>query len=188
MCPYCRHFRGGESRDQSEGQRHLVLDPDGRVATGEDEPQLVVVHGLWILRACSGVGPQPIGRDLLGELASSVASTDDVDGPVSRGGDDPAGGVVRDAIARPPIHGGHEGVLDRVLGEREVTEEAGQSGHGLAVGLAERPLDIVHPTSPSVAGPGLEAPGRPERPHLDRVVDGLDDLRPTPAPRRCPPR
>jgi hypothetical protein len=69
-----------------------VFDTDGRVATGEDESQLVVLHGLWILGVGGGLGTQLIGRDLLGELASSPASPDDVDGPVPRGGDiHPAG-------------------------------------------------------------------------------------------------
>ena len=133
-----------------------MLDPDGRVATGEDESQLVVAHGLWILRTGRGVGPQPVGRDLLGELAPSPVPADDVDGPVPRGGDDPAGRVVRDAIPRPATHGGHEGVLNRVLGERDVTEDAGQGRHRLPVGLAERSLDVVHPPVPQ--GPAWTRP------------------------------
>ena len=103
------------------------------------------LHGLWILGAGVWLSAQPIGRDLLGELASSPAAPGDVDGPVPRGGDDPAGWVVRDAVRRPPMYGGREGVLDRVLGERDVTEQADQRRDGRAVRLAERALDVVHP-------------------------------------------
>jgi hypothetical protein len=121
-----------------------MLDADGWVAAGEDEAQLVVVHELWILPTRDGFGAHPVGRDLLGELASSPAPADEVDGAVPCGGDDPPDRVVRDAVARPPIYGGQEGVLHGVLGEGDVAEDPGQSGHGLAVGLAERPLDVVH--------------------------------------------
>jgi hypothetical protein len=125
-----------------------MLDADGWVAAGEDEAQLVVVHELSVLGTGSGFCAKLVGRDLLGEFASSPAAADDVDSAVPRSGDDPPGWVVRDAIARPAMHGGHEGVLHCVLGEGDVTEEPCQSCHGLAVGLAERALDVVHPPVP----------------------------------------
>jgi hypothetical protein len=47
--------------------------------------------------------------------------------------------------------------LDCVLGQRDVTEYPDQSGHCLPVRLAECPLDVVHPSPPSMAG--LQASG-----------------------------
>jgi hypothetical protein len=125
---------------------------------GEDESQLVVVHGLWILGARGGLSAQPICRDLLGELASSSAAPDGVDCPVPSGGDDPADRLVRDAVRRPPLYGGREGVLDRVLGERDVTEQADQRRDGRAVRLAECAFDVVHPPLPQWAGASWRRP------------------------------
>src|SRR5581483_9911374 len=51
-----------------------------------------------------------------------------VDRLVPRGGRDPGAGVVREAPLRPDLHCHQEGLLDRILGEIEVAENADQRG------------------------------------------------------------
>ena len=91
-----------------------------------------------------------------------------VDRPVAGGGDDPAGRARRQAGRRPALHGRGERVLDRLLGDVDVAEDADQDGHRAAVLRAEDPLDLG-------GGQGRHA-GRSvlgrvlERPHLDRAA------------------
>jgi hypothetical protein len=66
---------------------------------------------------------------------------DAVDGAVPGGGDQPSPGVRGQAGLRPLLEGGQAGLLDRFLGEVDVTEEADQGGDGLAPLLADDPLE-----------------------------------------------
>jgi hypothetical protein len=68
-----------------------------------------------------------------------------VDGPVTRGGDDPAGRAGRQARFRPPPGGFGERVLHGVFGRVDVTENPGQHGHRPAVLGPEDPLDVGPP-------------------------------------------
>jgi hypothetical protein len=110
------------------------------MAAREDKPQLIV--GRFRL------GTQPVGRDGLGQLASAPVPPYDVDGTVPRGRHDPARWIVRNTVTRPPIHRRHKGILYGVLGQADVTEQPDQRTHSRTVGLAERPLDVVHPPPP----------------------------------------
>jgi len=109
-----------------------------RVAAREDEAQLVIRHGahfrfwLWFtdeghrlrLPACpGGLAAQP------------------VKGLVPGGRDDPATRVGRHAVGRPAFESDREGFLDRVFGEVNVAEDAGQGGHRAARALPEGPYE-----------------------------------------------
>jgi hypothetical protein len=63
-----------------------------------------------------------------------------VDRRVARGGDDPAGGARGYAVGRPALARLRERVLDRVLGDVDVAEDADQNRDRTAVLRAERRL------------------------------------------------
>jgi hypothetical protein len=66
---------------------------------------------------------------------------DAVDGPVACGRDQPRGGVVGLAVARPAGGGDRERLLRGFLGELEVAEEADQRSEDATPLLAEDPLE-----------------------------------------------
>jgi hypothetical protein len=67
-----------------------------------------------------------------------------VDGAALGGGEDPAGGLGRDAVARPAVQRDGEGVLHRLLRAVDVpAERPGEDRHGPAELRAERAGDRV---------------------------------------------
>jgi len=63
---------------------------------------------------------------LLVPLVAAPLAPEAVDRPPPRDGHDPAAGVRRRTVDRPPLDGEDEGVLDRLLGQRDVAEDADQ--------------------------------------------------------------
>jgi hypothetical protein len=61
-----------------------------------------------------------------------------VDRRVARGGDDPPGRAGRDAVGGPALGRLRERLLDRVLGDVDVAEDAGENGNSTTVLRAER--------------------------------------------------
>ena len=111
-----------------------------RVAAGEDQPQPVVVHGTLLLRRRLA-GAQQRAACALAVLARRLAAQP-VDRAVARRGDDPAGRARRQPALGPAPHRLGERVLDRLLGDVDVAEDADQDGHRAAVLLAEDTLDV----------------------------------------------
>ena len=110
-----------------------------RVAAGEDQPEPVVGHGSDLLGFVGFVH----GAAASAWRSSRVDSAaEPVDRPVAGGGDDPAGGAGRQAVGRPPLEGDDERLLDRLLGDVDVAEEADQGGDRSAGLAAEDPLDL----------------------------------------------
>jgi hypothetical protein len=106
------------------------------MAAGEDQLEPFVGNGgllvLWdLLGACEQLR---LARE--GPLAA-----DPVDRPIARRRDDPGARVARDAVPGPALGRPDEGVLNRVLGEIEVTEDAAEdrdrAGALVAVGACE---------------------------------------------------
>src|SRR4029453_6968956 len=83
----------------------------------------------------------------------------------------------------PSGRGGHEGVLDRLLGHVDVAEHPDQHGHGPAVLLAEDTLDL---RGGGGGHAGAQSPGSPwkGRTSLGRVVASARRARPPGAPGR----
>ena len=110
-----------EPADEAQRQRHLCLRRKRRVAAGEDQLEpFVGKHGLLVARELLGT------REQLGLARERLLAADPVDGRVSRRRHDPRAGIGRSSLPRPSLGGPNEGVLHRVLGEVEVTEDAAE--------------------------------------------------------------
>ena len=122
-----------------------MLDSQPRMAAGEDQTQLVVMHGCTVISRICRRPRQSGGRDLRVKLAATCRAANRIHGSVPGRCDNPAGGVGRYALTWPAIDRCRESVLDRILGERKVIEDPSQRRHCWAVGIAEGALNLVHP-------------------------------------------
>ena len=164
-----------EPAEQAEGERHLRLGSEGRVAAGEDEPQAIVAHRTDLLGLVI-VLVQPDGVHLAvvaGRLAPQA-----VDRPVPGRGEDPAPRVGGHAGVRPALRCHDERLLDRLLGDVDVAAEADQGGDDPTALLTEDALELalvgrhagLRPRArPGTAGPP-RARGTPPRPSRPRPV------------------
>src|SRR5439155_16768580 len=84
-----------------------------------------------------------------------------VDGPVAGRGGDPGARVGRQAGGRPPLEGHGEGVLDRLFGDVDVTEEADQGGGGPARLRPEDRRDVHGYSRRTATGPARPGTGGP---------------------------
>ena len=157
-----RDLGGGEPAQEPQRQRDLGAGGERGVTAGEDQAQPVVAHGALLGRFVAGVQQSGLGVPVLAGRLPAQA----VDRPVAGGGDDPSRRARRQSVGRPPLHRRGERVLDRLLGDVDVAEDADQDGHRAAVLLAEHTLDLRGGDGPArrVSVPGLAL----ERPHLDR--------------------
>ena len=123
-----RDLVGLEAAERPQGQREASLERERRVAAREDQAQPLVGNRRLVVHV---LVPALRLRQLESRqqlrLALQVAlAADAIDRAVAGGGDDPRAGIARDAVARPALDRGGEGVLHRVLGEVEITEDAGE--------------------------------------------------------------
>ena len=100
------------------------------MAAGEDQPQAIVgdrAHLVLLVRLsprCHGLERRQLGALVL----EAALAADPVDRLVARGGHDPRGRVVGHPGRGPALKRDHERLLDRLLGEVEVPEDARQRG------------------------------------------------------------
>jgi hypothetical protein len=71
----------------------------------------------------------------------AALGADPVERPVARRRDDPGRGTVRDAVARPALERGEEGVLHRLLGAVEIAEDVCEGGDRLSGLAPEQAVD-----------------------------------------------
>jgi hypothetical protein len=71
----------------------------------------------------------------------AALTADPIDRAVPRGRDEPRAGILRRPVVPPALDRDCECVLDRVLGELEVTEDADEDRDGAAPFLTEQGLD-----------------------------------------------
>jgi hypothetical protein len=81
--------------------------------------------------------------ELLGLVTQPATPAQAVDRPVPGGRRDPRAGIGGDAPVGPDLEGRDEGVLDRLLGEVEVAEDADQGRDRPSLLLAEQAVDDV---------------------------------------------
>jgi hypothetical protein len=65
-----------------------------------------------------------------------------VDRPIPGCGDDPSRRARRQTGGRPPLDRRGERVLDRLLGDADVTEDADQDGHRATILFPEYTIDL----------------------------------------------
>src|SRR5215207_2402329 len=126
-----------EAAEQAQRESHAGLGCEGRVAAREHQPEAVVLDRPGRLVRC-------VVGDHQGSLVLRVAqrfASDPVDGAVARRGRQPPARVGWDAVDRPSLDGGEEGLARRVLGDVEITEATGERSHHAAVLLAVDTVD-----------------------------------------------
>jgi hypothetical protein len=122
---------GRQAAHLAQRQHHLRVRRQRRVAAGEDEPQPVVLDALFFPRR----GVIDGSLESLGGVVQrleSRAPADAVDGLETPGRHQPRPGIGRDAVVRPLLERRAEGLVQRLLGEVEVAEQADQGGEDAA--------------------------------------------------------
>ena len=142
-----RDLLGLETGDEPQGQRHLRLPAEHRMAGGEHQPQqvvadVVVERGVEVGHLRLAIRGQLVAQ--LGMLAvDQLGAAKAVERAMLGGGHQPGAGLVGDAGARPLLERGDEGVLRQLLGHADVTHHARQTGDELCLLDAEDRLDGV---------------------------------------------
>jgi len=131
------------------------------MTTGEDESELVVTHGP-VLSPIVGVDSLLCSCDrikLLMKLSTPSCAAKIIDCTISCGRDDPTRRVGWNSVPPPTLARHNERVLDGVFGECDVTEDADQRRHRLAVHLPEHALNVGRfPMGGDAAGQVLKRP------------------------------
>jgi hypothetical protein len=133
-----RDLRRRQAAEQPQRQRDARGRAERRVAAGEDQPQPLVAHRPLLDRLVAGVQERGLGVPVVARgLAAEPAIA------ALRGRDDPAGRARRHAGLRPALQRPRERVLNRLLGDVDVTEHAHEHGDRATVLLAEDTLDLL---------------------------------------------
>ena len=110
-----------EAADEAQRQRDLCLRRERRVAAGEDQLEPFVGDDCLLV-----VGELLGPCEQLRLARERLLAPDPVDRRVPGRRHDPGAGIARRSVARPALGRTDEGVLHRVLGEVEVTEDAAE--------------------------------------------------------------
>ena len=95
------------------------------------------------------------GREQLGLPRQDAIAANPVDRAIARRRDEPAGRIARPAVARPPLERRRDCVLESVLGQLEIAEDADQGGEDAAALLAEDAGELVYAPAPDMSITGL---------------------------------
>ena len=126
--------RGIETEHGLQDERGTDRRVDGRMGAGEHEAKPFVRNGRRLRHGFLQLLGEE-GEMHLAGLGGPVAAGR-IDGAAAGGGDQPAFGIVGDAIRGPVGERRGEGVCQRVLGGGDVTGAAGEEGDELAVAAA----------------------------------------------------
>ena len=147
---------GLQPAEQAQREGDLRAGGEGRVAAREDQPQAVVLHR-------TDLGGRLVGRTQGGRLDVPIMArrlaAQPIDGPIARRRDDPRARVRRPAGLRPLRHGDGEGLLNRILGDVDVAEDADQRGDG----AARTPRGTCTRCQRSLSSPARPGTGAPRR-------------------------
>jgi hypothetical protein len=130
---------GCEATQGSERQGNLRVRCERRVAAGEDEAQSLVWDHVRLLRLARRFQR----REQLGLPLEGAVAADPVDRPVARRRQQPGTGPFGSAVDRPALERDGDGVLEGVLGEVEVAEDADQAREDPPPLGAEDALELV---------------------------------------------
>src|SRR5579871_6101922 len=149
---------GGEAAERAQDQRDLRLEGERRVRAGEEQLEPFVAEGRLLVL----VGELVHGVGDLWELAAGLdpaIAPQPVDRAVARRDDQPRGGVLRRAGARPALGRDRERLLGGLLGAVEVAEEADHGGKHPPPLLAEDLLDQGDTSGRTSTAPPMRAAG-----------------------------
>ncbi len=112
-----------------------------RMTASEDQPKPVIFDGFILpLRRVGGHGLDRLGRGV-----QSSSASQDIDGLVAAGRNEPGSRVRGHAVCRPFLEGRAECVLHRVFGELKVAEQSDQRGEDAPrVGAVDRIDGVSH--------------------------------------------
>src|SRR5262249_50647362 len=115
------------------------------MAAGENQPKPVVLDALVVQRRGGAlVGVEMLGNDLL--RSKPPFPTHGINPLEPARGNQPSAWIGRYPLFRPPLQGGSEGVVQRVLGKIEVTQQADQRGENPARIRAIKCVDaLIYP-------------------------------------------
>ncbi len=122
-----RDFLGRETADFAQGERHLRIGRERRVAAGENEPQAIILDRLAV--RWSGLVDDCI--HLLGDILHRVeprAPAYAIDRLEPTRGYQPRARIRRDAVAGPLLERCAKSIVQRLLGEVEVAQQPDQRG------------------------------------------------------------
>ena len=128
-----------QSTQRPERERHLRIEGERRVATGEEQLEPLVRDRRVVSEFVHLFG----NLEELRLLGKGAVAADTVDRAVARGRDQPRPRVRRRAIGRPASRRERERLLDGILGEVEVAEEADQEGEDARPLLAVEALELA---------------------------------------------
>ena len=146
-----RDLRCREAAERPERQGDATVHRQRRMAAREDQPESVVGDGHLVVRhvraAASGLDRGKVrldgglARELVRLVPEPPAAAQSIDRPVACGRRDPGARVVRYAAGRPHLERRDERLLDGLLGEIEVAEDANERRDRPARFLAEQAVD-----------------------------------------------
>ena len=127
-----RDLLGGQPSEQAQREGNPRLDGENRMAGDEHQAQEiiadVVVDRLVEVRRGDFSLDLHLATDLLVLALEPLVAAQEVDGTMLRGGHEPGARIVRNARPRPPLEGGHQGLLRDLLGEADVAHHPRQPG------------------------------------------------------------
>ena len=132
-----RDLLGRQAAEGTQGQRHLRVQRQRRVAAGEDQLQPLVRDGGGVVHDRLRWLDLELTREQLRLRGQDTLSAKAVDGAVSRGRDQPADGVGRFPVAWPALGRDRERLLGGVLGQLDVAEDPDQRRQHATPVLAE---------------------------------------------------
>ena len=113
------------------------------MAAGEDQPQHVVVEHASVASPGAECVELELMQQLLLLAAKGDVAADAVDRLVAPDIDQPGARIVRQFALRPALQRDRKGVLQHVLGQIEIADEADQRGHRPPRLVAEDFFDVA---------------------------------------------
>ena len=117
-------FFGRQRAHFAERERNLRIQRQRGMATGENQPQPIVLDVIFArLRSISGACGDPL-RKLRQRCIVAGTPAHAVDRFEAAGRDEPRARIVGHAVARPLLDGRRKGIVHRLFGAIEIAEQA----------------------------------------------------------------
>jgi hypothetical protein len=119
-----RNLLSRQATDLTQRQRDAGIRRQSGMAAGEDQPQPVVLDALIVpSRGCTRVGVESLGECRQRDVEPGTPAQG-VDGFEAASRNEPGPRISRHTILSPLLQGCPKGIVQRILGEVEVAEQA----------------------------------------------------------------